>query len=109
MAPGTVRMGSAVRTAYGVKKKPRSAKTASYASTISRHLPSGDNRLADHKPRRIAALDEICAIFKQPDDEDVSLLMMAHRLRSVHAQFDDDTSLPFPLHELRLLGEAVTS
>jgi hypothetical protein len=106
---GLFSWASAVRTAYGVKKKPRSAKIGAYASRISRHQAPGDTRVADHKPRRIAALDEICAIFTQPNDDTVSLLMMAHRLRSVHAQFDDDTSLPFPLHELRLLGDAVTS
>jgi hypothetical protein len=106
---GLFNWASANRTAYGVKKKPPTAKTVSYASKISRHLPPGDNRAADSKPRRIAALDEICVIFKQPGDDAVSLLMMSHRLRSVHAQVDNDTSLPFPLHELRLLGDAVTS
>ena len=27
----------------------------------------------------------------------------------VHAQYDDDTVSPFPLHELLLLGKAVTA
>jgi hypothetical protein len=101
--------GDATRTAYGVKKKSVAAKSVGYLSLISRHLPAADNRSRDDKPRRIAALDEICAVFKQPNDEAVDLVMMTHRLRSVHAQYDDDTSLPFPLHELRLLGGAVTS
>jgi len=106
---GLFRWGEAARTAYGVKKKSVSAKRTGYFSLISRHPPAGDHRDRDHKPRRIAALDEICAIFKQPDDDPVDLMMMTHRLRSVHAQYDDDTSLPFPLHEVRLLGGAVTS
>jgi len=33
-----------------------------------RHLLPGEIRADDDKPRRIAALDEICAIFKQPAD-----------------------------------------
>jgi hypothetical protein len=57
----------------------------------------------------MAALDEICLAFKQPGDDATKLLMTAHRLRGLHTQFDDDTSLPFPLHELRLLSRAVTS
>lgn len=106
---GLFAWGGALRTAYGVKKKPASAKNSGHLSLISRHLPAGDNRSRDGKPRRIAALDEICTVFKQPADDAVDLMMLAHRLRSVHAQYDDDTSQPFPLHELRLLGGAVTS
>jgi hypothetical protein len=106
---GLFKRESASRTAYGVKKKPPSAKTVSRMSTVSRHLAPGDNRAADNKVRRIAALDELCDIFQQDGDEPASLLMIAHRLRSVHTQFDEDTSLPFPLHELRLLADAVTS
>lgn len=106
---GLFAWGDASRTAYGVKKKPASAKNSGHLALISRHLPAGDNRSRDGKPRRIAALDEICAVFKQPEDDAIDLMMLAHRLRSVHAQYDDDTSLPYPLHELRLLGGAVTS
>ena len=106
---GLFAWGSASRTAYGVKRKPASAKNSGHLALRSRHLLAGDNRSRDGKPRRIAALDEICAVFKQPTDDAVDLMMMAHRLRSVHAQHDDDTSLPYPLHELRLLGGAVTS
>jgi hypothetical protein len=106
---GLFAWGDAGRTAYGLKKKPASAKSIGYLSLVSRHLPAGDNRSRDDKPRRIAALDEICVVFKQPDDDAVDLMMLAHRLRGVHAQYDDDTRLPFPLHELRLLAGAVTS
>lgn len=106
---GLFKWASATRTAYGVKRKPNSAKTVSYASTISRHLPPGDSRAADYKPRRIAGLDELCAIFIQPGDDPIQLLMIAHRLRGVHVQFDDDTIFGFPLHELRRFDNAVTS
>ena len=106
---GLFAWGNASRTAYGVKKKPVSAKNSGHLALISRHLPAGDNRSQDGKPRRIAAMDEICAVFKQPSDDAVDLMMLAHRLRSVHAQHDYDTTLPYPLHELRLLGDAVTS
>ena len=101
--------GNASRTAYGVKRKPVSVKNTGYLALLSRHLPAGDNRSQDGKPRKIATLDEICAVFKQPTDDAVDLMMLTHRLRSVHAQHDDDTRLPYPLHELRLLGSAVTS
>jgi len=53
-------------------------------------------------------MDEICAIFCQPHDKLDDPKLIAHRLRSVHAQYDGDTRLPFPLHELRFLGKAVT-
>jgi len=52
----------------------------------------------------MAALDEICVVFTQRGDDAADLLMKARHLRGLHTQFDDDTSLPFPLHELRLLG-----
>jgi hypothetical protein len=106
---GLFEWGNAARTAYGVKQKPVSAKNTSRFSLLSRHLPTGDTRSRDKEPRRMAALDEMCVVFKQPSDDPTDLLMTVHRLRGLHTQFDDDTSLPFPLHELRLLGRAVTS
>jgi hypothetical protein len=101
--------GDAVRTAYGLKRKPASAKSVGRSSLISRHLEVGDNRAVDDKPRRAAAIDEVCVIFCQKEDDFDDLRLAAHRLRGIHAQYDDDTKLPFPLHELRLLGKAVTS
>lgn len=85
------------------------AKTTGWTSTVSRHPEAGDNTAADDEPRRLAPMDEICAIFCQPEDGFGALNFIAHRLRSVHAQYADDTRLPFPLRELRLLGKAVTS
>jgi hypothetical protein len=106
---GLFSWSGARRTAYGIKKKPASMKTVSVAATASRHLPPGDNKSQDHKARRIMPLDELCVTFMAPSDSAVELLMTAHRLRGIHAQFDSETNLPFPLHELRLLESAVTS
>jgi len=97
------------RTAYALKRKPVSAKSIGRSSLVSRHLDSGDNRAIDDRPRRASAIDEVCVIFCQAGDDLGELRLAAHRLRGTHAQYDDDTRSPFPLHELRLLGRAVTS
>jgi hypothetical protein len=76
---------------------------------VSRHLPAGDNRAIDDRPRKVSSVDEVCVAFCQDGDDLTDLRLMAHRLRSVHAQYDDDTVSPYPLHELLLLGKAVTS
>lgn len=100
---------NAERTAYGLKQKPASAKTTTWASKVSRHLEVGDNKAADDEPRRLATLDEICVAFRQPSDDMDAIRLLAHRLRQVHVQYGDDTRLPFPLHEIRLLSRAVTA
>ncbi|WP_375462629.1 RNaseH domain-containing protein [uncultured Methylobacterium sp.] len=97
------------RTAYGLKRKPKPMSKFIPNALISRHLAPGDNKVRDDKPRRLAAMDEICAVFCQPDDDLAAVRMAAHRLRQVHTQYGGDTRLPFPLHELQLLGRAVTS
>jgi hypothetical protein len=63
----------------------------------------------DNKPRKVASVDEVCVALCQEGDDLSELRLLAHRLRSVHAQYDDDTVSPFPLHELLLLGKAVTA
>ncbi|MFL7904324.1 RNaseH domain-containing protein [Azospirillum argentinense] len=99
----------AERTAYGLKIKPPTVSVkSSFASMISRHLEPGSNNAADDVPRVSAQLDEMCVAFKQPADEAVEMLRMTHKLRNAHAQYDYGTRKPFPLHELRLLGGAVT-
>ena len=50
-----------------------------------------------------------CATFIQPGDAPLGLLWQVHNLRGVHAQYGGETSLPYPLHELALLKNAVTS
>ncbi len=99
---------SAKRTFYALKSLPLSAKTLKINSVISRHLAAENNMRRDDAVRQLAQLDEICVVFKQTDDDPTALAMLTHRLRQVHAQFDDDTRKPFPLHELRLLGRSVT-
>jgi hypothetical protein len=100
---------NAQRTGYALKRKPVSAKTLGRAMLTSRHLSAGDNRAIDDRPRKVSAVDEVCVVFCQRGDDLTDLRLIAHRLRSVHAQYEDDTISPFPLHELLLLGKAVTS
>lgn len=97
----------AKRTFYALKVAPRSAKTVKVNSIISRHPLDGGKR-RDDAVRQLMQLDEICVVFCQPEDDFLSLALLTHRLRQVHAQFSDDTRKPFPLHELRLLGRSVT-
>jgi hypothetical protein len=63
----------------------------------------------DSKPRKVSSVDEVCVALYQPDDDLTELRLLAHRPRSVHAQHDDDTVSPFPLHQLLLLGRAITA
>jgi RNaseH domain of pPIWI_RE len=110
MADRHVHWGAgAQRTGYALKKKPVSAKTVGRAMPVSRHLPAGDNRAIDNRPRKVSSVDEVCVALCQTGDDLTELRLLAHRLRSVHAQYDDDTVSPFPLHELLLLGKAITA
>ncbi len=108
-AQGLFRWGDAGRTAYGLKRKPPTMKTVGRTANVSRNAASGDNLAGDHDPRRLAAMDELTLVLAQPGDDPDAVLMFAHRLRTVHAQYAEDTKQPFPLHELRLLGKAVTA
>lgn len=106
---GLFSWGDAKRTLYAIKKTPQTVSFKSkFASQASRHGETGDGRTADHVVRPIAQLDEISVIFMQAGDEPRDLAAAAHRFRSTHAQYDDDTRQPFPLHELRLLGRGGT-
>ena len=99
------------RTFYGLKAKPPSVSTGQhFAARVSRHQIFGENENPprDDIARVSAQIDEICVAFMQEDDDPKDLATLTHRLRGVHTQFRYDTSLPFPLHELRLLGGAVT-
>jgi hypothetical protein len=102
---------AAQRTFYGLKTKPPSVSTEQhFAAQTSRHVVLGDNaqRANDDAARVSAQIDEICVAFMQEDDNPELLATLTHRLRGVHAQYRYDTSAPFPLHELRLLGGGVT-
>lgn len=95
------------RTFYGLKVAPRTAQNIKINAVISRH-GAGDNKPKDAAVRQLPQLDEICVAFCQPGDDPAALGLLTHRLRQTHVQFSDDTNLPFPLHELRLLGRSVT-
>jgi hypothetical protein len=104
--------GGAQRTAYALKTKPPSVSNkSSFASQTSRHPGAGENqqRPAEDAARLTAQLDEICITFMQPGDDPMKLISLVHLLRGAHPQYKYDTSKPYPLHELRLLGESVTS
>lgn len=65
------------RTAYGITKKPASAKTTSWSSGVSRHhIEPGHNMAADDAPRRLAPLGEICVAFCQAGDDTVDLQLL---------------------------------
>ena len=101
----------AERTFYGLKAKPPSVSSRQhFAAQTSRHQVFGDNEnpSRDDVARVSPQIDEICVAFVQTDDDPQRLATLVHRLRGVHAQYRYDTSLPFPLHELRLLGGGVT-
>ena len=76
---------------------------------VSRQLPTGDNTALDNNPRKVSSVDEVWIALCQDGDYLDELRLFAHRLRSVHAQYDDDTRAPFQLHELLPLSEAVTA
>ncbi len=96
------------RTVYGAKKKPVTMQKGR-ALLHSRHDLENTSARADRDHRKAAALDELCVIFVQPNDDISKLQLLAHRLRSQHTHYNDDTRLPFPLHELHTLSKAINS
>ncbi len=103
--------GGAKRTFYGLKNKsPSVSRKQHFASQTSRHMVLGDNEhLPNNDAMRVSAqMDEICVAFMQACDTSQTLAGLVHRLRGVHTQYPYDTSAPFPLHELKLLGGGVT-
>lgn len=109
-ASGFFSWQEAERTFYGVKSPPKTMKgVEKFAWATSRHQAEGSNLVGlEKKLRQIPQMDEICVAFMQETDKALELALLTHRLRGVHAQFDDETRKPFPLHELSLLGDAVT-
>ena len=88
-------------TVYSLKQKPASVGVRSRASLYSRHSYEGK----EGQYQRLASqLDEMSVIFKPRDVEALRVAGYAHRLRRFHEQYDGDTQLPFPLHELLLLS-----
>lgn len=102
--------GNNGRTAFSLKAKPHTAQKAANAMMKSRHGRKGANEEQDDAARRASAqLEELCAVFLQPEDlgEPLRLVDLADRWRHLHAAYGGETRLPFPLHELRLLEGAI--
>ncbi|WP_422369432.1 RNaseH domain-containing protein [Pelagibius sp.] len=104
---GLFNWDGATRTVYGAKKKPMTLKNDGKQLLQSRHDPDTVNPRSDRKHRKASALDELSAIFVQPNDDVSQLQLLAHRLRSQHTHYKDDTRLPFPLHELHALSKSI--
>jgi hypothetical protein len=103
-------LGSASRTAFSLKAKPHTAQKAANAMMKSRHGRASANEEQDAAARRASAqLEELCAVFLQPEDLDDPLMLvdLADRWRHLHIAYGGETRLPFPLHELRLLENAI--
>lgn len=54
-------------------------------------------------------MEELWAVFTQPDDNPLELVDLADRWRSLHAAYGGATRLPYPLHELTLLEHAIVA
>lgn len=98
------------RTAFGCKQKPQTNKLPKVFLTTSRHHDpdAGSPSVREDTERKFAAIDETCAIFVQEGDDPMAIVQRVNGLRGVHAQYGDHTSLPYPLHELALLKNAIT-
>ena len=96
------------RTVFGLKQKPTTNKKPKAPLITSRHAGAEAGKSNEYADRKLASIGETCATFIQPEDNPIELVWRVHHLRGVHAQYGGDTSLPFPLHELALLKNAVT-
>lgn len=96
----------AQRTFFALRAHSLSAKKFKINAVRSRHsLVPQEGRV--NGIRQLVPLHELCVLLCQPHDAPAQLALMSHRLRGIHTQFYDETSLPFPLHELRLLARSV--
>ena len=93
-----------------LKTKPMTAQKGAQAMMVTRHGSPGSNREADDSAQRMSAqLEELCAVFIQPEDVGSPLrcVDLADRWRGLHAAYGGETRLPFPLHELKLFDHAI--
>ena len=107
---GATRDTASPRTAFSLKAKPQSAKPAGKAMLASRPPREGSNEPHDDSaPRASAQLEELCAVFLQPEDLDAPLrwVDLADRWRELHVAYGGATRLPYPLHELRRIERAI--
>jgi hypothetical protein len=96
------------RTAFGLKQKPATNKKPKAPLITSRHPDGAVAKSNEYADRKLSGIGEACATFIQPGDAPLGLLWQVHNLRGIHAQYGGETSLPYPLHELALLKNAVT-
>ena len=106
---GLFRWGNAKRTAYGAKKRPQALQKPASKMLGVRGDSDASEGIPNKEHRKGAALDEMCVIFAQPEDDIARYHVIAHRLRGRHVHYAEDTQLPFPLHELRTLSKAINS
>lgn len=101
---GLFQWGESNRTFYGVKAPSRASVTIKFNSIVSRNQSEGGR---EGKDRRIPQMDEIAVLLPGKGGDAAKLAQLIHRLRKAHAQYDDDTCTPYPLHELRIFRNAV--
>ena len=106
---GLFRWDDAKRTVYGTKRRPQALKKPAFNMHGVRGTADSSKVVPDSAHRKGSALDEMCVIFAQPEDDIEMHQVVAHRLRGRHAHYAEDTQLPFPLHELRALSKAINS
>ncbi len=93
-----------------VKRRPDNMMQSSFMMTQSRHLNQNVEKARDFlltRPRAAPTLDELTALFVQDGDDPVRLAELVAETRNGHPQYNGDTRLPPPLHELHLLRYAV--
>lgn len=108
---GVFSWSDSTRTAFGIKQKPSTQQTRKAIVTTSRHMEPepGSKGVPVHEDRKYARIDETCAFFLQEGEDPTAVIHRVQALRAVHAQYGGHTSLPYPLHELSLLKNAITS
>lgn len=105
---GLFNWDDAGRTFYVIKSSPQTLKKDKKQLLVSRHGIPGSNEQPNVKDRKLMQLDEVCISFMQDGDQPKLLAHFSNELRGVHAQYDDDTRDPFPLHEAILLEKAIS-
>lgn len=87
------------RTAYSLKSKPQTAKKAGKAMLASRHPRESSNEPQDDSAMRASAqLEELCAVFVQPEDlgEPIRWVDLADRWRDLHVAMAERFGFPTP-------------
>jgi hypothetical protein len=96
------------RTWYSIRQKPATMQAHKSVLLTSRRQFVDGKPSRTQQDKKIVPLNEICTLFVQPGDDPLQLALLTAKLRKYHVQYDGDTVLPFPLHELQKLGGYVT-